>query len=72
MTEYVFFKGQRVKLTEAGLKQFKHQAPNVRVPYNRQTRGTVTGLIKDPQYIMIKRDGITTLSDYSRAFWEPE
>lgn len=72
MTEYVFFKGQRVRLTEAGLAQFRHQSPNTRVPYNRELRGTVVGLINDPQYIMIKRDGITTPTDYSRAFWEDE
>ena len=66
-------KGARVKLSAAGLDHLaKAQSANVKVLYGSNTRGTVVGLVDDPIYVRVLRDGTKSPQTYHRSFWELE
>lgn len=70
----VFHKGQRVQLTDAGVKHFQHSNShfNRRVFFDKDIRGTVTGGLSDPDMVYILVDGKPKTQLYARDFWRQE
>lgn len=67
MARELFHVGQRVKLSEEGLRLLKSN----RVPrYDEALRGTVRGFGRERQLLRVQRDGIKSTDCFHMDFWE--
>ncbi len=65
-----FRKGDRVKLSTAGVKQLRSLNRNGKRAYDHDTRGIVVGFGHNPDTVGIIREGLITREAYHFTLWE--
>lgn len=70
LARHMFRVGQRVELTEDGLRQFDFQQRKSALRKAKNT-GVVVGFGREPNIVRVIPDGVFTVSAFHAKFWKP-